>query len=256
MNTWSFNAQNNYLRWQTCHQGKKTLVYIHGLGCASSSGYAQVISSANYSCITSLLVDLPGAGFSDKPKSTSYDSDSQSEILRRWLTEVHFSEVSLFGHSAGAFIALKLARMLSPAPERLILCTPGLNEYGVSLLEDITAMSETNFIRRGFSALMLKLKAEGGNDAWLGAFQVSSPRAIWQWANSALNDNASDWMDNLAALAIRKGIILPDSATQDEISRYIDAGCHVELLSGSSHMMAYDNPDGLAKAITRVMQAM
>ncbi|AUC43971.1 hypothetical protein D083_3622 [Dickeya solani RNS 08.23.3.1.A] len=30
----------------------------------------------------------------------------------------------------------------------------------------------------------------------------------------------------------------------------------IELLSGSGHMMVYDNPDGLAKVITCLMKAM
>lgn len=254
MDTWYFNEENDCLRWQSCYKQNSTLIYIHGLGCASSNDYPPVITSSFYRNITSLLVDLPGAGFSDKPAATEYDSGSQSSRLQQWIAETGLKEISLFGHSAGAFIALKLAGKLSPQAKQLILCTPGLNDYGISFLEEITSMTKEAFILYGFSALMEQLKYEGGNDAWLGPFQVCSPDAIWQWANSALSDNTSDWLSVLADLPINKGIILPDTATDNEIKNYTDAGCTVELVANSGHMVAYDNPDGLADAISRLME--
>ncbi|MCL6406358.1 alpha/beta hydrolase [Dickeya dadantii] len=253
METWPFDEKSNFLRWLDCHPGASPLVYIHGLGCASSSDYLPVVTSPHYSGTRSWLVDLPGSGFSDKPVTARYDSGSLSTILQTWITSTGVSTISLFGHSAGAFIALKMATAMSPQPERLILCTPGVNDYGIALLESITAMSESEFIATGFKQLVMQLKNEGGNDVWLGPFQVSSPLAIYQWAESTLDDNQKNWLEILSRLPIAKGVILPDNASPDDIERYISAGCLVELVPDCSHMMAYDNPNGLAAAISRMM---
>jgi len=252
MNTWYFDNEHHCLRWLNCNPEHPMLVFVHGLGCAASSDYPPVITSSEYPEMSSLLVDLPGAGFSDKPDTVLYDSDTQAQRLQHWLTDSGNTSLSLFGHSAGTFIALKLMQKLSVPPEQLILCTPGLNDYGISLLNEITSMSETGFVRYGFSALMMKLKAQGRSDAWLGPFQVSSPQAIWQWAKSALSDNARDWIGELAKLSVKKGVILPDNTSETEVLKYIQAGCSVELVPESGHMMAYDAPDGLARAISNL----
>lgn len=248
MNTWNFD-NNNWLRWHDLHAPGVPLIYLHGLGCASSSDYPRVVTSHEYLPHRSWLVDLPGAGFSDKPASLHYGSCAQAALLRTWIGD---HQVALFGHSAGAFIALKLAALMPSSVERLILCAPGLNEYGVSFLSEIVAMSESAFIDTGFSQLLTRLEDSGGNEAWLGPFQASSPQAVYQWAVSALEDNAGPWLELLSTISAVKGVILPDAATSEEIARYKRAGCRVELVVNSGHMMAYDNPDALAAAISRL----
>ena len=114
-------------------------------------------------------------------------------------------------------------------------------------------MSESEFVEEGFIQLMFRLKQDAENANWLGPFQVSAPHAVYQWATSALEDNAKDWHSTLADSTIFKGVILPDTAPQEEIEGYIHAGCKVELVANSGHMIAYDNPDGLASAISRLM---
>lgn len=252
MNTWHFDDHRNMLRWHDTSGAGIPLIYLHGLGCASSSDYLRVVTSYEYVDPRSWLVDLPGAGFSDKPNTLDYSSLAQASLLQAWIDTQALSEIELFGHSAGAFIALKLAALTPCNVKRLILCAPGLNEYGVAFLQAITAMSQSEFEATGFDQLLTQLKETPSNDAWLGPLQTCSARAVYQWATSALEDNASDWLDALAVIPAHKGVILPDSATQQEIESYLQIGCRVELIANSGHMIAYDNPDELAAAISRL----
>jgi pimeloyl-ACP methyl ester carboxylesterase len=257
MNTYPIDNQGNILRYLDLYSSTdqlSPLVYIHGLGCASSSDYPPVVTSASYSKSRSLLVDLMGAGFSDKPQAEDYTSSAQASMLSTFLAGAGIPASSLFGHSAGAFIALKVAQCLPVRLDTLILCEPGLTDYGVTMLSAITAMSETQFINEGFSQLLAQLKAQGGNDAWLGPFSVASPEAIYQWAGSALEDNAGNWLDALANVDATKGVILSDTATADAIEQFEQAGCTVELVANSEHMIAYDNPDGLAATIGKILR--
>ncbi|MCG5071907.1 alpha/beta fold hydrolase [Paraburkholderia tagetis] len=256
MNTFPVDDRANILRYLDLYSGEDTfdpLFYIHGLGCASSSDYPPVVISDSYSKCRSFLVDLMGSGFSDKPQDGEYISDAQATVLSNFVVSQGFSSVNLFGHSAGAFIALKLARQLPIQVGMLVLCQPGLTNYGVAMLSEMTSQTEAQFVNGGFAQLLAQLKAQGGNDAWLGPFSVASPYAIYQWARSAIDDNSSNWLNDLANLNAIKGVILSDTATSDEIAKFEQAGCTVELVANAEHMVAYDNPDGLASAISNIL---
>jgi pimeloyl-ACP methyl ester carboxylesterase len=257
MDTFIVDDRQNILRYFDLYSATSSfepLFYIHGLGCASSSDYPPVVDSDSYTKCRSFLVDLMGSGFSDKPEDGSYISDTQATVLSNFIVSQQFSEANLFGHSAGAFIALKLAQCYPGQVNTLILCEPGLTDYGVSMLSEITSMTEQQFVNGGFSQFLAQLKAQGGNDAWLGPFSVASPYAIYQWARSALDDNAGNWLGDLANLNAIKGVILSDTATSDDIAKFEQAGCTVELVANAEHMIAYDNPDGLALAISNILK--
>ncbi|WP_081771505.1 alpha/beta fold hydrolase [Paraburkholderia nodosa] len=257
MNAFATDDRGNVLRYLDLYSGtnaSEPLLLVHGLGCASSSDYPSVVGSNSYSKCRSLLIDLMGAGFSDKPEDGTYTSDDQANVLSNLVASERFTRVNLFGHSAGAFVALKLAKCLPTELASVILCAPGLNDYGNAMLSEITSMTEAQFVAEGYSQLLAQLKAAGGNDAWLGPFSVASPHAIYQWARSALDDNAQNWLDDLARLNAKKGVILPDTAASDEITQFEHAGCSVELVADTEHMMAYDNPDGLALSISNMLE--
>ncbi|WP_322056968.1 alpha/beta hydrolase [Paraburkholderia sp. J63] len=257
MNTFAVDDRENILRYFDLYSSAgafNPLLYIHGLGCASSSDYPPVVTADSYSKCRSLLVDLMGSGFSAKPQDGKYISDAQAAVLSNFIVSQGYSNVNLFGHSAGAFIVLKLAQQLPIPVGTLILCEPGLTDYGVAMLSAITSQTEAEFVNGGFSQFLAQLKAQGGNDAWLGPFSVASPHAIHQWARSAIDDNSSPWLDDLARLNAIKGVILSQTATRDEIAKFEQAGCTVELVANAEHMIAYDNPDGLAAAISNVLK--
>lgn len=255
MNTYPFDEQKDLLRWQDVCYGASPLIFIHGLGCASSSDYSRVVASEAYCRRRSWLVDLPGSGFSDKPDANLYGTTAQAQTLESWISATAINRFSLFGHSAGAFIALKLAAAMQIKVNSLILCQPGLSEYGVALLESITAMRESEFVATGFAQLLERLKEDGGNEAWLGPMQVCSAQAIYQWAGAALADyDGGRWIDTLKSLRTsKKAVILSDSTPLNDIRLYHQAGCRVEIVTHSGHMIAYDNPDGLAKAISNLI---
>ncbi|WP_322052449.1 alpha/beta fold hydrolase [Paraburkholderia bannensis] len=256
MTPFSIDDQEHILRYLdlfTTPEKNAPLVFIHGLGCASSSDYPPVVNSVSYTRRRSLLVDLMGSGFSDKPEDGKYDSTAQAAALSKLLLSESFPKVNLFGHSAGAFIALQLARQLADQTGTLILCEPGLTDYGVAMLSEITSMSEQQFVESGFAQLLAQLKSSGGNEAWLGPFSVASPYAIYHWARSSLDDNARPWLDDLAALKVSKAVILSDTASSERIAQFEQAGCTVALVANAEHMIAYENPDGLAAAISKLL---
>jgi pimeloyl-ACP methyl ester carboxylesterase len=63
----SFAGAN--VRWFDFPGHGDPVVFIHGLGCASSYDYPGVATDPAFSGQRALLIDLPGFGYSDKPGS-------------------------------------------------------------------------------------------------------------------------------------------------------------------------------------------
>ncbi|WP_315743527.1 MULTISPECIES: alpha/beta fold hydrolase [unclassified Bradyrhizobium] len=106
------------------------VVYIHGLGCASSADYAGIAGANVLGGRRAILVDLLGSGFSDRPTRFSYSVDDHARALAELVEAVLAGPVNLFGHSMGGAIAIVLAGILGTHVERLILSEPNLDPGG------------------------------------------------------------------------------------------------------------------------------
>ncbi len=87
------------------------LVFLHGLGCASSCDYPAVVSSPALLGRRAILVDLLGHGFSDKPDSYNYCAAAQAESVVEVLRLLDLPSVHLYGHSMGGSIAIAAASL-------------------------------------------------------------------------------------------------------------------------------------------------
>ncbi len=73
---------------------------LHGLGCASCYEYPAVMAEpALCSGRRALLIDLLGAGNSDKPREFGYAAEAHAEYLCELLRGLGIETFDLFGHS-------------------------------------------------------------------------------------------------------------------------------------------------------------
>ncbi|WP_218641382.1 alpha/beta fold hydrolase [Burkholderia ubonensis] len=84
-------------------------LFIHGLGCASSSDYPGVAAASALSARRMLLVDLLGSGFSDRPTDFSYSVADHANTIAALADHLSFPELNLFGHSMGGAVAVVAA---------------------------------------------------------------------------------------------------------------------------------------------------
>lgn len=73
MNGFFSSVAGATLRWLDLPGEGLPLVFIHGLGCASSYDYPRVASDPALNGRRKILIDLPGFGYSDKPHDFSYN---------------------------------------------------------------------------------------------------------------------------------------------------------------------------------------
>ena len=70
-----------YLRFHELSGLGVPLVFIHGLGCASSCDFPRVATDASLRPRRSFLLDLAGSGFSDKPQDFSYSLQAHVDCV-------------------------------------------------------------------------------------------------------------------------------------------------------------------------------
>lgn len=112
------------------------VVWLHGSGPGASGhsnfkGNYGAISDAGY---RSIVLDIVGFGFSDKPENEQYTLDFFVECAAQALDAIGIDRCVVVGNSLGGAIAIGLALARPQLVEKLILMAPGglssMEEYG------------------------------------------------------------------------------------------------------------------------------
>ncbi|KFC06574.1 2-hydroxy-6-oxo-6-phenylhexa-2,4-dienoate hydrolase [Trabulsiella guamensis ATCC 49490] len=69
------------VRWQDLPGSGVPLIFVHGLGCASSCEYPRVVVDKAFGGKRAILLDLPGCGYSEKPRDYSYSISEQAIVV-------------------------------------------------------------------------------------------------------------------------------------------------------------------------------
>lgn len=226
------------------------LVFIHGLGCASSCDYPRVIADTALAGRRAILVDLLGSGFSERPADFCYSIEGHARSVAGLIGSVCEGPVSLFGHSMGGAVAITLAALL-PKVEALVLGEPNLEPGGGFFSKAIADMSEGEFVARGHAATVATARAVG-NTVWAASLAISAPFAVHREAVSLIAGCNPTWREMLGSLTTRKTLLVGErSLPAPEFDGLPDEGCGVAIVPQAGHSMAWDNPGGLAEAIAK-----
>ncbi len=96
----------------------KNLIMLHGWGADVSTFWPIVdLLKEKY---TLWLIDLPGFGRSDLPKKV-FTISNYAEVIVEFIQKNHIKKPSLFGHSYGGKISIKLAALYPTLLDKLIL---------------------------------------------------------------------------------------------------------------------------------------
>ncbi|WP_407731097.1 alpha/beta fold hydrolase [Pseudocitrobacter faecalis] len=224
------------------------VVFIHGLGCASSYEYPRIVADDAFRNRRALLIDLPGSGYSDKPADYSFTVSAQAQVVAELLTGLHIEACYLYGHSMGGSIAIEAAHLLGHRVRTLAVSEPNFYPGGGMFSRKIAAQTESEFIASGFAQL---IAAE--TTPWKGCVQNTAPWALWRAAKSLVDGVSPDWMSRFLALRCEKALIygaysLPASDA-DEVAA---AGIPLRIISDAGHCMSWENPSQLAKSLDAI----
>jgi pimeloyl-ACP methyl ester carboxylesterase len=235
----------------------QTIAWIHGLGSASTLTFAQAARHPALAGITSLLIDLPGHGLSDRPASWTYTIEDHAAIICRVLTEIEAGPLPVIGHSMGGSIAIACAATSSGLMERLIVAEPPVDPGMGDTSAHIAAQAESRFVDRGYRALIraTELQATNGDlqaAEWLRTLKIASPVALHRSATSMIADRSPTLRSQLLGLTIPWAWISGDQ-TPPLVPPLELPGHKGYVVQDAGHAMMTDNLDGFAEAIVAAL---
>lgn len=254
--------QEYYLSGWNCHMrycdlpGEDVpILFVHGLGCAGSFDYPQVAAQDELARHRRILIDLLGAGYSDKPDGFDYSIRSHVDYLKSFIDYLGIGEFILFGHSLGGPIAIELASLFKERVRVLVLSESNLDPSRVGDSSyRIAQFSEQRFVLKEYKDLIAQSKLSG-NTMWAAALSNCSPLAVYRLSKCALRGGDPSWRGILYDLPVRKGFIFGEKSLPDaDYTELQSRGIHVEVVPSAGHSMAWENPKGLAEAISRCLE--
>ncbi|MGF9211021.1 alpha/beta hydrolase [Klebsiella pneumoniae] len=245
MNGFYSSVAGATLRWHDFPGDGLPVVFIHGLGCASSYDYPRIASDPALRERRKILIDLPGFGYSDKPRVFSYNIHEQVLVLEQFLSHLRLQRFALFGHSMGGSIAIEAAGLLGERVTTLLVSEPNLFAGGGEYSRRIAAQSETAFVADGYARLLAEERSP-----WAGCLQNCAPWAVWRAASSLIRGSDTPWFTQLCQLRCQKMLIVGERSLPYADSDLVQAqGIPVGIVPHAGHSMAWENPQGLAQLI-------
>ncbi|MEZ2221810.1 alpha/beta fold hydrolase [Rhizobium sp. RCC_161_2] len=229
------------------------LVFIHGLGGASSCDYPTVAADPALTGRRMLLVDLLGSGFSDRPTDFGYTIDLHARTIVQLVGHLGFQSIDLFGHSMGGAVAIAAARLLGNRVQHLVLSEPNLAPGGGIFSRGIAETPEADYVARGHDDLVRKF-AGVEDGTWAASLAVSAPYAVHRGASSLVAGSSPTWGEQLYALPMPRTLIFGSRTLPHPDAEGLPRdGVNIEIVPDAGHSMPWDNPVGLASAIGRAI---
>ena len=229
------------------------IVVLHGLGCASSFEYPAVFAQSALAGRRALLIDLLGAGYSDRPLDFDYSVEAHAEYLNEMIRSLKLGSIILFGHSLGGAVAICLAGLLQDRVSSLILTESNLDcSVAGALSHKIGTQSREAFLTRGYNELLASARQK--NPLWGATFAHWLPEAAYGISCSAVRGGSPSWRQQLYALNVPRAFLFGEhSLPSDDVVALSQQGIRVEIIPDAGHSMALENPKELADAIASII---
>lgn len=249
MKEYVLKEANHVLRYYDMPGKDIPIVFIHGLGCTCSFDYPDVVTQQCLSNHRRILIDLLGAGYSDKPDDFSYTVEEHAKYIQEFIEYLNLKSFILFGHSLGGSIAIELADKCRDKVKKIILTEANLDksEEG-STSKSIANQNMENFIHAGYNTLLDYNKKNNG--VWAASMASWIPKAAYLLSKSAVKGGNPSWRNTLYSLNCPRTYIFGEnSLPNSDVQVLQNHGIHVEIVKNAGHSMALENPEGLALAI-------
>jgi pimeloyl-ACP methyl ester carboxylesterase len=245
VNSFYIKSAGMKLRFHALPGDGVPLVFLHGLGSASSCDFPQIAADPALAGRPMLLVDLLGSGFSDRMDSFSYSIRDQAETIVALIQSLDGQTIDLFGHSMGGAIAIEVAS-LTDRVRTLVLGEPVLDSGGGVYSRSVAAASEADFVTWGFDALLQSSRAKG-DELWAATLLNSAPYAVHREAVSLI---AGEWRQKLYELSQPRTVLFGALSGLENEARLLETkGIATAIVADAGHSMTWDNPSAVAQLI-------
>ncbi|MGG5836310.1 alpha/beta fold hydrolase [Huaxiibacter chinensis] len=244
MNAFFSSVAGCHVRWQSLPGSGTPLVFVHGLGCASSYEYPRVVTDAAFGGRQAILIDLPGCGYSQKPQDFSYSISDQAKVVAELVDHLNLPAFFLYGHSMGGSISIEAAEILQERLSGLVVSEPNFHPGGGFFSKKIISFPEEAFIQSAWQQMV-----DEETSPWAGSLAVDAPWALWRGAASLIKGN--NWLERFVHLSVKKQLIFGEfSLPDDDFSYLASSDISTCILPACGHSMSWENPHALAGALS------
>lgn len=250
-----FKKWDAFLRYHDIASQAPARVYLHGLGCAASADFPQVIVRPHLAGYRSVLMDFFGFGFSDRPKTFGYSLEDHAQTVAELLDHLQLKNCAVVGHSMGGSVAIILAAQRPDLVSALVVAEGNLDPGAGTISAEITSYSEENYLRRGHATLLQEitqeaLKGDVGMAAYATTFHSAAPHAVHRSAVGLLKGTQPTMRERLVHFSVPKAYVfgahnLPDPDQE----RLAKDNVTVLVVPQAGHAMMEENPDGFAQVV-------
>lgn len=249
-----------FLRYMELPGEGAPLVWIHGWQCSSTGELLPAAVQPPLAGRRSMLVDLLGHGYSDKPHDFAFTLVEHARTVVELFDALGIEDCALVGHSMGGEIAVRVAAARPGPVSALVMAEGTLDAHGE---EVFGGQSEEEFVARGFGDMVASQRSTAEADpagipaVHLGMTQLLEPRAVYRSAVSMRDghDPSARWL--LAELTVPRWYFVGELSEPEPDFENLLRTLGVSLLRvpGTGHAMGLQNPRGFAEALAGVLAA-
>jgi pimeloyl-ACP methyl ester carboxylesterase len=236
------------------------LLWLHGWQCASTGELMPAAVQAPLRGRRSLLIDLLGHGYSDRPPQFAYTREAHARTIVALIDALGLSECGLVGHSMGGAVAVHVAAARPAIVSLLIMAEPSIDAGGD---ERFAGVTEEQFVTHGFREQLeaqskeAEAQPDGLRAAHLGITRLVDPLAIHREGVSLARGTVPPVRSLLRTLRIPRWYLQGElSDPEPDLQHDLAAmGVGWKVVPKTAHAMGLQNPEGLAQAVAEVATA-
>jgi pimeloyl-ACP methyl ester carboxylesterase len=233
-----------------------TIVFLHGLGAASSEEFMQTVRHPRLAGFRMLLIDFLGFGFSERPLEYGYTMEDHADSVADLLRHLHLRRVHVVGHSMGGSVAIALAMRHTDLVGSLIVAEGNLDPGRGTASARIASWSEEDYIREGHLAFVGEFGRSVADVPGYGGvvrtMALTSPHAMHRSARSLLAERTPTFRQGIEDLRMPRTFLIGERSDYPE-ARWLRNGVNIVIVPEAAHLMNVDNPDGFARAIAEAI---
>lgn len=229
-------------------------VFIHGLGSSAIATFPAIATRPELRQHRSILIDLPGFGYSSAPDDWTFSIEDQAEVLGEMLDRLDLPPVHLVGHSMGGSIAIAFAHRQPERVARLTVAEPNLDPGTGTLSGHITRMSEAAFVSRGYDRMIraMESQARRGDDSaaiFAPTLRQASAIGLHRAASSLRTDRSPTFREQFLAASMPRLHIAGERSNDVPASELTSSRVAFITIANAGHTMMDDDPAAFARAI-------
>jgi pimeloyl-ACP methyl ester carboxylesterase len=248
-----------FLRYLDIPGDDPPLLWIHGWQCSSTGELLPAAVQPALRGRRSLLIDLLGHGYSDKPADFPYILEAHARTVVALIDALAIPECGLVGHSMGGGIAVHVAAARPAQVSLLVLAEAHLGPEDHELFG---SPSEAAFVASGFADLLVAQTADaqaapdGIRAMHLEMTRLIEPRALYREDVSMAADTTPPIRELLAALTIPRWYLNGEWSDADGLEADLATiGVGWRIVPDAGHPMALQNPAGFAQIVAELLPA-